>query len=103
MADNYYPPDENADAAPSGGDGGDQDKGEEMEGQTALVANDVFGDHQPEPGQTCTFKVVHCYDDQCELQYLSSDADEKKGDEGDEDKDEGTMDGAMGRLNALAK
>lgn len=52
---------------------------ETMEGETTLIPSSLFGGKTPEPGETCTFKVVHCYEDECEVEYVKSDAPQPEG------------------------
>lgn len=117
MADSYYPPagaDDGADAgapdqdempdgdkpATEGNEDGDGKDKSEDEGETALVSASAFGGKTPEPGQRCTFEVVHCYEDECELKYVKDEGDGDKAAPASGDSDE--MAGAMGKLNALA-
>lgn len=79
MAEDYYP----------GGDGGGdepmQSKGANMqdekpaeneaESQSCLVPKAMFG-KEVSPGDTCTFRVVRCYEDECELQYVGEEKSE---------------------------
>lgn len=46
-----------------------QPQEEKAEGETALLPKSIFGSTPPEPGATCTFKVVHVYDDEVEVEY----------------------------------
>ena len=47
---------------------------ESMEGETALVPKSIFGQKQPEVGDTCTFKVEHIWENEIELSYVASDS-----------------------------
>lgn len=59
---------------------GDQtDQGQEQSDEnTALLDKSVFGDNPPEPGETCTFKVVKVYDKDVEVEYQKSGKSSKK-------------------------
>lgn len=40
---------------------------------TALLPKSMFGQEAPEPGTTCTLKVVHAYDDEVEVEFVGKD------------------------------
>jgi hypothetical protein len=82
------------DAEPSGENDpkGEEDGGEE--GETTLIPGSMFPDGMPEPGEKCTFEVVHAYGDQCEVRYCKDD------DGGDKPKSE--MDAADEKLGEMA-
>lgn len=77
-----YPADDEAKSgqAPNGADGkGEDESKENMGGETTLVPNSLFGGKTPKPGTECKFKVVHCYDDECEVEYMPMDKGDKPG------------------------
>lgn len=69
----------------------EQKKDEQPENETGLVSKSLFGGKMPEPGSTCTFKVVKVYDDEVEVEYA-----------GTEDAKEPSSDDTMGRMSAFA-
>lgn len=73
MATDYYPPTEDTETTPAanGSDGADSEQGAESVGETALVPKTILAGKELQPGDTVTFKVVHLYDDEIELQPVS--------------------------------
>lgn len=66
---------------------------------TALVPNSFFGtDKEPQAGEICRVKIVHCYEDECEIQWLGPESEEEVG-----ESDSGSeMGKAMGDLTSRA-
>lgn len=85
-AQNDSPSEDKDEASPKEDGGGD----------TALMPASAFGGDKPQPGQKCTFEVVHCYEDECEVRYVDSNAKDDAAGDSDE------MKGAMGKLSAMA-
>lgn len=77
MPNDFYSEDGGGSDADENGAGALPDQEEKAEGETALLPKSIFGNKPPEPGATCTFKVVHVYDDEVEVEYQ----DQEKGDE----------------------
>lgn len=89
----YQPPDEESDA-PKMPDKEGMEDGEESMAQTGMINSSVFGGKMPKPGDRCTFEVVHCSEDECEIKYLSSEGGEEPESSGDR---------AAGRMGRMAK
>jgi hypothetical protein len=47
---------------------GKPDDGDQSEGQTAMLPKSVFP-KPPEPGDSCTFRIVRVHDDEVEVSY----------------------------------
>ncbi len=110
--DSFYPQDDEAAPSESGSqtateapeEGEAKDK--DQAGQTTLVPSSIFPEGTPEPGQRCTFEVVHCYENECELKYVASDdaGEQPGGDRGQGYKgaESAAMSGSLGKLNSMA-
>jgi hypothetical protein len=103
MPDSYYPEgegsfsDTSTTATPENSSPDEAKNQADDSDETALVPNEFFGDTVPEAGHICRVKVVHCYDSECEIQYLGSD-EKDSGDEGEGSQ----MDRSMGTLSSMA-
>lgn len=62
------------------------------ETKTALVPTSVLGEPKPKPGDTCTFKVTKCFEDECQIEYLSRGSDSKSETDGVSEQLEGMED-----------
>lgn len=80
MANDFYSDTEDDQSAPetAQSDMPDKPDEEQAEGETALLPKSIFGSKMPEPGATCTFKVVHVYDDEVEVEYAKEDEDDSE-------------------------
>lgn len=91
MADDFYPPMDDASQSQAADDGPEAPASDETTddtkdmGETALLPASFFG-HDPEVGDTCTIKVVKKYGDdtpEIEVSYVSSKKDESEPDSDD--------------------
>lgn len=81
----------------------DADKSDDQAtgGNSALVAKSLFGGSAPEVGSTVSFKVVHIYDDEVEVEPVSDD-NEKKSSSPEMDEAEDRL-GSMATMNGAAE
>jgi len=97
MDDTNYPTPDGVDETTASKDTSQSspDSGEEsMEGETFLAPKSVLGDYKV--GDTCTFKIVHMYDDEAELAPVNDKDEDKPG------SDNETMAGAQDKLDSMA-
>jgi len=66
MADDYY----QGESSPAP-EGSDEDKREESDSESALLPKSFFGSKDLEVGKTCEVKIVHLYEDEAEVVYVS--------------------------------
>lgn len=71
MDENYQSPEPMADAP------AEEQTGTEQE--TALLPKSIFGQKDVQVGGECTFRVVHVYDDEVEVEYVKSEHKEPSG------------------------
>jgi hypothetical protein len=80
--EDYPSPDADSTNAQMPPDADTKKAGEEtMDAETTLVPSRMFGGEMPKPGTECTFKVVHCYEDECEVEYVGSKESKPEGEE----------------------
>lgn len=87
MDEDYYPKMDDDAAPDKAGDGEEAD-----EGETTLVPKSMFGGKDYQPGDKCTFEIMHDHGDEVEVRHVSDQSDEKH---------ESEMDKAAGRLGAM--
>lgn len=51
---------------------------EKVEEKTALLPKSFFPEKELEVGKTCKARIVHVYEDEVEVEYVSSESEEKK-------------------------